>query len=222
MNIFCLSADQALGKQVCEEASRLRWNAVCVSDRTRMSQDVRQYDPDLLLIDISNFADLEWWRGADLAGKVPVIFLIHENSEEFMVRALDYGADSFLPKSPFSPRYFEARVRALLRRRGSGGERRFIASLNMVVDNGQNTVEINGAALTLTLTEFKILRMLASAESKVVPRLEIQTRVFGQAEAYNRSLDVHICSLREKVKPQGFSIESIRGVGYRVIGKVGA
>jgi len=67
------------------------------------------------------------------------------------------------------------------------------------------------------LTEFKILRELASEDSKVVSRLEIQTRVFGEGKLSNRSLDVHVCALRKKVKARGLEIDSVRGVGYRLI-----
>jgi DNA-binding response OmpR family regulator len=211
-----MSEDKVLGKQVCDEADKLHWNAVYVSDRSSMAQAVRQYDPDLLLIEVINTADLDWWREAGKGCKLPVIFLNTELNEEFLSNALNSGADAFLPKHMFSSRHFEARIRSLLRRQGLGQNKRFIARLNLMVDSEHYTAEINGQGLELTLTEFKILRELAAEDTRVISRLEIQTRVFGQAKLSNRSLDVHVCSVRKKIKPLGLDIDSVRGVGYRL------
>jgi DNA-binding response OmpR family regulator len=216
MKLLCLSDDETLGSRVCAEADRLNWSAVLVRDRSTIEQAVRQYDPDLLLIDIEDTADLEWWKEATVPTKRPVIFLNQELSEEFLSKALDYGADAFLPKPLFSSRHFEARIKSLLRRQQFGQNKLYVARFNLMVDSERYRVEVNGDGIDLTLTEFKILRELAAEDSKVVSRLEIQTRVFGQAKLSNRSLDVHVCALRKKIKAHGLDIDSVRGVGYRL------
>ena len=86
----------------------------------------------------------------------------------------------------------------------------------MTVDSEHYTAEVGGKALNLTLTEFKILRELACEDVKVISRSEIQSRVFGEAKLSTRSLDVHVCSLRKKIKAVGLDIDSVRGVGYRL------
>jgi DNA-binding response OmpR family regulator len=216
MKLLCLSDDEVLGNRVCAEADRLNWSAVLVRDRKTIEQAVRQYDPDLLLIDIDGVADLEWWKDATVPTKRPVIFLNQELSEEFLTKALDYGADAFIPKPMFSARHFEARIKSLLRRQQLGQNKLYINQFGLMVDSERYRVEVKGEVVDLTLTEFKILRELASEESKVVSRLEIQTRVFGQAKLSNRSLDVHVCALRKKIKARGLDVDSVRGVGYRL------
>lgn len=217
MKLLCLSNDEDLGKRVCVEADRLNWSAVVVRDRSTVELAVRQHNPDLLLVDINDVADLEWWKQAHVPSRRPVIFLNQELSEEFLTKALDCGADAFIPKPLFSSRHFEARIKSLLRRQQFGQNKLFINKFGLLVDSERYIVEVAGNAVELTLTEFKILRELASEDSKVVSRLEIQTRVFGEGKLSNRSLDVHVCALRKKVKAHGLEIDSVRGVGYRLI-----
>lgn len=216
MKLLCLSEDESLGNRICAEADRLNWSAVLVRDRGTMEQAVRQYDPDLVLIDINDTADLERWKGTAISTKRPIIVLNQELSEEFLCKALDYGADGFLPKEMFSSRHFEARIKSMLRRQQLGQNKLYVNQFSLMVDSERYRAEISGQTVDLTLTEFKILRELASEDSKVISRLEIQTRVFGQAKLSNRSLDVHICALRKKVKVHGLDIDSVRGVGYRL------
>lgn len=216
MKLLCLSDDDALGTRVSAEATRLSWAAIIVKDRKAIVQDVRDHDPDLLLIDVEGVDDLDWWKNTYFPIKKPVIFLNAEITEEFMAMALDYGADAFLPKSLFSSRHFEARIKSLLRRQGLGQNKLFINRLNLLVDSERYRIEIDGAALDLTLTEFKILRELATEENKVISRGEIQSRVFGSTEVSNRSLDVHVCAIRKKLHANGLDIESVRRVGYRL------
>lgn len=217
MKLLCLSNDEDLGNRVCVEADRLNWSAVVVRDRATIELAVRQHDPDLLLVDINDVADLEWWKQAHVPSRRPVIFLNQELSEEFLTAALNCGADAFIPKPLFSSRHFEARIKSLLRRQQFGQNKLFINKFGLLVDSERYIVEVAGQSVELTLTEFKILRELASEDSKVVSRLEIQTRVFGEGKLSNRSLDVHVCALRKKVKARGLEIDSVRGVGYRLI-----
>ncbi len=217
MKLLCLSNDEDLGNRVCVEADRLNWSAVVVRDRATIELAVSQHDPDLLLVDINDVADLEWWKQAHVPSRRPVIFLNQELSEEFLTAALNCGADAFIPKPLFSSRHFEARIKSLLRRQQFGQNKLFINKFGLLVDSERYIVEVAGQSVELTLTEFKILRELASEDSKVVSRLEIQTRVFGEGKLSNRSLDVHVCALRKKVKARGLEIDSVRGVGYRLI-----
>ena len=216
MKLLCLSENESLGQRVCEEAERLSWTTVFVTDRKMISTAVRQYDPDLLLVDVDGVNDLDWWSGSGVGADQLVIFLNQEITEEFMSKALDLGADAFLPKSLFSSRHFEARIRSLLRRRGLGQNKRFVARFDLMIDGQRYCAEIQGKPLNLTLTEFKILRELATDDERVVSRQEIQTRVFGQSTLSNRSLDVHVCALRKKLKKYGLDVDSVRSVGYRL------
>jgi DNA-binding response OmpR family regulator len=215
MKLLCLSSNEILTERIDHEAKRLSWNTKMVGDRSLLHEALHAYDPDLLLVDIDGMADLSWWEGAQPAGNIPVIFLNQELSEEFLARALDLGADAFLPKPLFSARHFEARIKSLWRRQ-SYHSKRFFERHNLWIDSERHRAEIAGQIIALTLTEFKILRELASEEDKVVTRMEIQTRVFGEAQVSTRSLDVHVCALRKKLKAGGLDVDSVRGVGYRL------
>jgi DNA-binding response OmpR family regulator len=91
-----------------------------------------------------------------------------------------------------------------------------VPRLSLVLDSQRYKVEVRGRQLSLTLTEFKILRALATEQSLIVSRKELQTEAFNADQISKRSLDVHICSLRKKLAPQGLDIASVRGVGYRL------
>ena len=217
MKLLCVSEDKSLSNKVCVESHRLNWDTVVVNDRKEIGQAMRHYDPDMLLVEVQNLKDLDWWIEVALPHVKPEIFLNTEITEAFMALALDAGADAFLPTSLFSSRHFEARVKSLLRRQQQFGvAKRHVPRLNMTVDSEQYTAEVGGLVLNLTLTEFKILRELACEDAKVISRADIQNRVFGEAKLSTRSLDVHVCSLRKKIKSTGLDVDSVRGVGYRL------
>lgn len=216
MKLLCLSPNDTLSQKMRVEADRLSWSMVVERDRNQISQAVRQHDPDLLLVDVGGIGDLDWWKATERPALKPVIFLNQEMTEEYFSVALMSGADAFIPTHLFSPRHFEARVRSLLRRRDFSQAKRYIARLGLTVDSERYCAEVADKSVELTLTEFKILRELACEEPKIIPRTEIQTRVFGKASLNTRSLDVHVCALRKKIKPIDLDIDSVRGVGYRL------
>ncbi len=89
-------------------------------------------------------------------------------------------------------------VTAFMRRWGQkSATRRFLARFGLLIDLERYRVELGGAVLDLTLTELKVLKELASDDDRVIPRMAIQQQVFGQLAPGNRSLDVHVCSLRK-------------------------
>lgn len=111
-----------------------------------------------------------------------------------------------------------AQVMAGLRRwREKGSTQRFLPKFGLLIDLERYRVELKGHVLDLTLTELKVLKELASEDDRVIPRAAIQQEVFGQLAPGNRSLDVHVCSLRKKLRPNGLDVESVRGVGYRLL-----
>lgn len=216
MKLLCMSQDQALSHQIIEEARQQQWSAVVVRNRDEVAGKMSEFNPDMLLIDIGTLADIEWWEENGMTDLKPVLFLNKELTEEFVVRAFECGADGLIPKSLFSRRFLAARVKAYIRRRGIADNRRFIERLSLVLDSQRYKIEVKGSSVNLTLTEFKILRELATDKEKVVSRHEIQNQVFGTEQVSKRSLDVHICALRKKLGPFQLDIDSVRGVGYRL------
>lgn len=215
MKLLCLSQDEAFGRQVNAVADRLHWNLVMIQDRNILSQALRQFNPDMLLVDIALPDSKSWWIEQDWSDKKPTLLFDSEIKEDFLVQALESGADDCLQKLP-SVELLAAKLKALLRRQAPQVGRKYTAELDLIIDSERYSVEVRGKSVSLTMTEFRILRELVFAEGRVVSRVELQAKVFGQTESLNRSLDVHVCALRKKFKPFGVEIGSVRGVGYRV------
>lgn len=133
------------------------------------------------------------------------------------ISTLQQGADGVL-FSDLSPDGLVAQVSASLRRwRDKSSTQRVLPKYGLRIDLERYRVELKGHVLDLTLTELKVLKELASEDDRVIPRAAIQQEVFGQLAPGNRSLDVHVCSLRKKLRPHGLDVESVRGVGYRLL-----
>ncbi len=155
----------------------------------------------------------------------PVIMLTAKASEEERVAGFALGADDYVVK-PFSPRELVFRVKAVLKR----SEKRDMAgtkalSFNhglLVIDGRDYSVVMNGSAVSLTPTEFKVLFTLAGSPQRVFSRGDLVEKALGyQFEGYERSVDAHIKNIRRKLeddpqKPQ--LIQTIYGVGYRFLG----
>jgi two-component system, OmpR family, alkaline phosphatase synthesis response regulator PhoP len=148
---------------------------------------------------------------------IPVIMLTVRDEEVDVVTALELGADDYLTK-PFSPRVLMARIKAVLRRHQEPPEHEDTA-LNygpMVISPVRHTVLLHGRPVPLTATEFRILCLLAGRPGWVFSRQQILETTSGyEVSATERSVDVHIASLRRKLGYYGDTIKTIRGVRYR-------
>ena len=178
---------------------------------------------DLLVLDLGlpGVPGEEVCRQVRAASDVPIIMLTARDAEEDLVKGLESGADDYLTK-PFSPRELTARVRALLRRARSDVEPQADvldrAGGRLVLDNARRRVTLDGAALELTESEFRLLRTLARFPGRVYTRMELIDKVQGyQYEGYERTIDAHVKNLRRKLgedarKPR--LIQTVYGRGY--------
>ena len=154
-------------------------------------------------------------RSERLAG-IPVIMLTARGDESDKVVGLELGADDYVTK-PFSVKELVARIHAVLRRPAGGEAARRIALGPLVVDLDKFETAVEGAKVDLTATEFKILQLLASKPGRVFTRDQILDHLWGDEKAVvDRTVDVHIRNLREKLGPAAALIKNIRGVGYKV------
>lgn len=147
---------------------------------------------------------------------VPVIMLTARRDRDDRIAGLQSGADDYLPK-PFDPDELLARVQAVLRRsnrpKPSAAETVLVGSLSIEVHN--RLARCNDLVIDLTSIEFEILELLARPAGRVVSRDEISGVIYQrQAQAYDRSLDVHVSRLRQKLTRAELGIRSVRGVGY--------
>jgi two-component system alkaline phosphatase synthesis response regulator PhoP len=182
---------------------------------------VEREKPDLLILDLM----LPGQNGFDVCRKVksnpelkniPVIILTAKSEELDMVLGLELGADDYVSK-PFSPKVLFSRIKAVLRR-GKDPEK-----APKTISFGDFTLEIDRYLLrkgekfiTVTLSEFGILRRLLTNRGKVLTRNQLLDDIHNDDTfIVDRNIDVHIASLRKKLGPNFDWIDTVRGVGYR-------
>jgi two-component system alkaline phosphatase synthesis response regulator PhoP len=147
-----------------------------------------------------------------------ITFLTAMEEDNSQIAALDFGGDDYITK-PIRPKVFISRIKALLRR-ASGGRHEYMDESglmhlgNMVIDKEKVLVNISGQPVDLARKEFELLVLLASKPGKVFSREEIFNKVWGtDVIVGNRTIDVHIRKLREKIGED--YIKTIKGIGYK-------
>lgn len=179
--------------------------------------------PELILLDImlpeeDGLTILQKLRSASATKKIPVIMLTAKNTEYDRVIGLDNGADDFVSK-PFGMMELVARVRAVLRRTEPASSSTEYQVGPLYVSPERHIVKVNGQDVTLTYKEFEVLCLLLENEGVVLTRSVLMDRIWGcEFERENRTLDVHIRTLRAKLGEAGSCIETVRGVGYKLEG----
>ena len=142
--------------------------------------------------------------------------LTAKGSEYERVEGLDAGADDYIVK-PFGMMELMARVRAVLRRREPAASPAEYRVGKLVLSPEKHEAAVAGQSVPLTMKEFSLLCLLAENEGKVLTRAYLLDQVWDLgSEPENRTLDVHIRSLRAKLGACGALIETVRGVGYRL------
>ncbi len=172
---------------------------------------------DIMLPDIDGLEVCRRLRAQPEGAALPVILLTARVAEGDRVLGLEIGADDYVTK-PFSPKELAARVRAVLRRSGRGAPAGAPAAVGGIsIDRKAHTVSAGGRRVDLTAAEFRLLDLLASRAGQVLTREQILDGLWGDEKSVtDRSVDVHIRHLREKLDPQGRGIVNVRGVGYKL------
>ena len=182
--------------------------------------------PDLVLLDImlpeeDGLEILQKLRKKKETKNIPIAMLTAKGSEYDVVKGLDGGADDYIPK-PFRMMELVSRVKALLRRGGQeqpqDGEEYVLGEL--YVSKKRHLVKVNGEEVTLTMKEFELLLLFLSNPGIVFSRAQLLDKIWGyQFDGESRTVDVHIRTLRQKLKDAGHHIETVRGIGYKVGGE---
>lgn len=171
---------------------------------------------DLMLPSIDGLEVCRMLRAESGTSRIPIIILTAKASEADRIVGLELGADDYLTK-PFSPRELAARIKALLRRSTGFRERPAITRHgNLTIDPASHEVRCGGKIIDLTATEYRLLQFLASHPGFVHSRSSIIDGALGrEITVLDRTIDVHIMSLRKKLGKCGSWIETMRGFGYR-------
>ena len=193
-------------------------------------QEMERTPPDLVIFDImmeglDGIEALHRMRGTEILRRIPVIMLTARDTEIDKVVGLDAGADDYITK-PFSVLELCDRVRANLRR-VSGLKEPEPASQRysfgaLTLNNATREVRLADIPLELTFKEFELLKLLMEHQNRALSRDELLKKVWGE-DYYGetRTLDIHIATLRGKLRdlaPAAEYIKTVRGVGYRFLG----
>ena len=179
---------------------------------------------DIVLLDLMlpGLSGTEVCRALRARSSVPVIMLTARDSEIDKVVGLELGADDYVTK-PFSARELVARVRAVLRRRGSEPEEASPAALEagpVRMDVERHVVTVDGRSVQLPLKEFELLEMLLRNAGRVLTRGQLIDRVWGADYVGDtKTLDVHVKRLRAKIEPDPAApkhLLTVRGLGYKL------
>ncbi len=175
--------------------------------------------PNLILLDImlpdeDGISILKKLREGETTAALPVIMVTAKTTEVDKVRGLDAGADDYMTK-PFGVMELLSRVKAVLRRTNLDKNENILSIGNIVMDGARRSVKVLGQPCELTYKEFELLKLLMTNAGIVVSRQLILDKVWGtDYEGESRTLDMHIKTLRQKLKEEGSLIKTVRNVGY--------
>jgi two-component system response regulator BaeR len=177
---------------------------------------IRAAPPDLIVLDLMlpGLDGLALCRAVRAFSEVPIVMVTARVEEIDRLLGLELGADDYLCK-PFSPRELMARIKAILRRAGSGD----VAPASLLLDEAARSVKIHGRALDLTPSEYAILAALARRPGQVLSRAQLLDAARADnLDATDRAIDSHVKNLRRKIDGAAPGLEPIRsiyGLGYR-------
>ncbi len=221
-NIFVLDDEPDILELISIHLRKANFRVKTFAEADTFLRALRAECPDLIILDLM-LPDAD---GMDICrhiknnpklNSIPIIMLTAKTDETDRILGLELGADDYVTK-PFSPRELVARVKAVLRRKTEQGEAKTIKIGDaIVIDPQRFTFEIEGKPIDLTSTEFKILEMLAERKGWVFTREQILNALWGQDKAViDRTVDVHIKHIRDKLGKHGRFIRNVRGVGYKI------
>jgi DNA-binding response OmpR family regulator len=224
-SILLVDDDRELDLMLTEYLSTEPFSVTTALDGTLALELLTEASFDLVILDVM----LPSLSGFDVLHRlrqtltVPVIMLTARGEDTDRILGLELGADDYLPK-PFNPKELVARIHAVLRRTAKNMEfsnqEVTVGSLHLCTATLEATVE--GRAVRLTGTEFRVLEMLMRGAGQAQSRAFLTERILGRTlSAYDRSIDTHISNLRRKLVDKhgrGIEIRNIRGTGYLLTG----
>ncbi len=228
--------DEANIRELCSlYLEREGFGVITADDGEAALASAREHDPDLIVLDLmlpklSGYEvtrELRADRGP--IRDVPILMLTARSEDVDRIVGLELGADDYLGK-PFHPRELTARVKAILRRAAKSpgrvndnpGARNRIEVGALQVDWDRREATLNGSTLKLRNKEFELLKRLAEYDGIVLTREQLLEQVWGyEYFGETRTVDVHVNQLRRKLSPDGrdpgVMIETVRGVGYKLV-----
>lgn len=219
--IYCVEDDNAIRDLMLYTLGASGFQAKGFPDSTGFWQAMTEEKPELILLDImlpgeDGITVLKRLRAASATANIPVIMATAKGSEFDKVIGLDTGADDYLVK-PFGMMEMVARIKAVMRRTTPKTDQ-VLTCGDIVLDEVRHIVTVDGKQVVLTLKEYELLKLLMENAGQVFTRDILLSRIWGQDYlGETRTVDVHIGTLRTKLAKGGEKIETVRGVGYKMV-----
>jgi DNA-binding response OmpR family regulator len=228
--ILVVDDDAKIVRLVRTYLERDGFSVVTASDGPGALDAIETHTPalvvlDLMLPELDGRAVIRAVRRDDEAGRTPILVLSARSSTIDRIAGLEEGADDYLPK-PFSPAELVLRVKSILRRstpaprQDAGRPEPVIRHADLTIDPARHEVRRGDIAIDLTRVEFKLLQAILAADGRVLSRDQLLDAVYGReaAEVLDRTIDVHIRRLRDKLDDDPDApryVQTVRGIGYR-------
>lgn len=222
--VLIIDDDEKLNRLLSDYLNDFGYRTLAAVHPEAGLQKLREASPDLVILDVMmpDMNGFDVCKVIRRASDVPIIMLTARGELSDKVVGLEIGADDYLAK-PFEPRELTARIQSLLRRTARMGSRDAAVFGRLSIDFGKRTASVDGEDVNLTTNEFSALALLASNPGRVFDRDEILQELRGMdCEAFNRSVDITMSRLRQKLdddpKNPAF-IKTVWGAGYAFIGQ---
>jgi two-component system phosphate regulon response regulator PhoB len=219
--ILIIEDERGLTEVLTYNLQREGYDAVVAHDGLEGLRKAQTQPPDLVILDLMlpSMDGLEvcrQLRAGKQTARVPILMLTAKGEETDQVVGFSVGADDYVTK-PFSVKVLLQRIRALQRRAETGSEPvGVIEHLSVRIDRVKHKVTCAGQEVELTPTEFRLLECLLRQPGRAFSRAQLMDAAIEEgAIVLERTIDVHIKSLRRKLGGKGDMVETVRGVGYR-------
>jgi len=227
IRIFVVDDEQDLTDLLHYQLSKEGFKVKFSNNPYQALGDARDFSPDLIILDVmmpdlDGFQLLRMIRADNLLQKTPVIMLTAKTDLEHRIKGLEQGADDYIGK-PFDSQELVLRIRSILKRTAESkkdDDRRIIFG-KLLLDKEDHSISIAGQKIDFTLTEFNLLHYFLKRRGRVQTRDNLLLGVWKfDADVETRTVDVHIRRVRKKIQDSDLEIETIRGVGYRLVEKI--
>lgn len=219
--ILIVEDDGAIARAQKEHLEQWGFTVRCVKDFRKVLSDVTDFCPDLILLDIKLpfYNGFYWCAEIRKFSKTPIVFVSSADEEMNIVTAMDMGGDDFIAK-PFAFSVLTAKINAVLRRAYSfSGTGSLLEHKGLRLNLSDATAEFDGAGVSLTRNEFKILQLLMERAGNMVTRDAIMMQLW-ESESFidDNTLTVNVARIRKKLKEIGVEdyIVTKKGIGYLV------
>lgn len=220
-HILIVEDDRSLAEVLEYNLRQEGYQTLVATDGQEGLQQARLKSPDLVVLDlmlplVDGLEICRRLRSDPVTRNILVLMLTAKTEETDEVVGFSVGTDDYVSK-PFSVKVLLERIRALLRRReGPHSNGSVVVSQGVMIDRERYRATVEDRALDLTPSEFGLLETLVRQPGRVFTRSElIDAALGGDSLVLERTIDVHIRSLRKKLGPHAFLVETVRGIGYR-------